>query len=170
MVDSSAMQAIARPAVEPARRLPSRAGTDVGSIRGSVKGSIREGSVRGSVKAGSVRGSVKAGSVIGSAISGKGGTLRTETTSVVNLRKRESLRETLVKTLLDKYHPGIANSKTEQLIVSEVDKLIAIGTVSEHELRDAEAKIRKQSNLCVRQHLARAPCALHAPRLSTPIR
>lgn len=47
------------------------------------------------------------------------------------------------------YVSGIANSKTETLIHSEVDALIAKGMVTEQELREAEARIRKQSNIDV---------------------
>ena len=44
---------------------------------------------------------------------------------------------------------GIANSKTEKLIHSEVDALIEKGMVTEQDLRDAESRIRKQSNIDV---------------------
>ena len=66
--------------------------------------------------------------------------------SVVNLQKRQSLRGALVDKLLAKYYPGIASSKTEALIHSEVDALINKGRVTEEDLRTAEAKIRQQSN------------------------
>ena len=47
------------------------------------------------------------------------------------------------------YFSGIANSKTEKLIHSEVDALIEKGMVTEQDLRDAESRIRKQSNIDV---------------------
>ena len=43
----------------------------------------------------------------------------------------------------------MANSKTEKLIHSEVDALIEKGMVTEQELREAESRIRKQSNIDV---------------------
>jgi hypothetical protein len=45
-----------------------------------------------------------------------------------------------------KYHPGIANSKTEALVNDEVDKLMRLTKVTENDLLEVEGKVRKQSN------------------------
>lgn len=96
-----------------------------------------------------MRGSIK-GSCIGDDLrsmrSEKVGSKASISSSVVNLRRRQHLRSALVEKLLAKYYPGMANSKTEALINKEVDDLIDKGHVTEQDLRDAEARIRKQSN------------------------
>jgi len=48
--------------------------------------------------------------------------------------------------LLAKYHPGIANSKTEALVNEEVNNLMQLMKVSENDLLEVEGKVRKQSN------------------------
>jgi len=63
-----------------------------------------------------------------------------------SMRKREKLKEALIKKLLSKYQPGIKDSKTEQLIQSEVDRLLSKPKVSEKDLQEVEQRVRKQSN------------------------
>lgn len=129
-------------------------GDDIASVKGSVIGSVK-GSIRGSRRNDDLQSVLSAAyssvSRGGKAMDGKSvasldkASVRT-TQSVVNLRKRNHLRSALIGKMLDKYHPGIANSKTEQLINSEIDRLLAVGVVSEDDLRETEAKVRKQSN------------------------
>ena len=47
---------------------------------------------------------------------------------------------------MSKYHPGLANSKTESLVNDEVDRLMQLKKVTEQDLLEVEAKVRKQSN------------------------
>mmetsp|Transcript_19563 Transcript_19563/g.64966 ORF Transcript_19563/g.64966 Transcript_19563/m.64966 type:complete len:197 (-) Transcript_19563:730-1320(-) len=63
-----------------------------------------------------------------------------------SMRKREKLKEALIKKLMSKYQPGIKDSKTEQLIRSEVDRLLSKPKVAEKDLQEVENKVRKQSN------------------------
>ncbi len=63
-----------------------------------------------------------------------------------NSGRKEKLREALVRKLLAKYHPGIANSKTEALVNDEVDNLMKLMKVTENDLLEVEGKVRKQSN------------------------
>ena len=63
-----------------------------------------------------------------------------------SMRKREKLKEALIKKLMSKYQPGIKDSKTEQLIHSEVDRLLCKPKVAEKDLQEVENKVRKQSN------------------------
>ena len=60
--------------------------------------------------------------------------------------RRNKLRAALVKKLLSKYHPGIANSKTESIINGEVDKLMNMTKVTEADLHAVEGRVRQQSN------------------------
>lgn len=60
--------------------------------------------------------------------------------------RRSKLRSALVKKLLSKYHPGIANSKTESVINAEVDKLMNMTKVTEADLHAVEGRVRQQSN------------------------
>ena len=60
--------------------------------------------------------------------------------------RRQQLRAALVKKLLSKYHPGIANSKTEAQINEEVDKLMTMPKVTEADLHAVEGRVRQQSN------------------------
>lgn len=60
--------------------------------------------------------------------------------------RRNKLRSALVKKLLSKYHPGIANSKTESIINAEVDKLMNMTKVTEADLHAVEGRVRQQSN------------------------
>jgi len=64
----------------------------------------------------------------------------------VDPARKEKLRTALVKKLLSKYHPGIADSKTERLVKSEVDRLMNMDRVTEDILHDVENKVRRQSN------------------------
>ena len=56
------------------------------------------------------------------------------------------MRSALVRKLLSKYHPGIANSKTEAVINKEVDALMSMSKVTEKDLHAVEARVRQQSN------------------------
>jgi hypothetical protein len=60
--------------------------------------------------------------------------------------RRQQLRSALARKLLKKYHPGIANSKTEAVINQQVDRLMSISKVTEQDLHDVEALVRQQSN------------------------
>ena len=60
--------------------------------------------------------------------------------------RRQQLRSALARKLLNKYHPGIANSKTEAVINQQVDRLMSISKVTEQDLHDVEALVRQQSN------------------------
>jgi len=64
----------------------------------------------------------------------------------VDPERKEKLRAALVRKLLSKYHPGISNSKTERLVHSEVERLMAMDRVTEDVLHEVEARVRKQSN------------------------
>jgi len=64
----------------------------------------------------------------------------------VDPARKERLRTALVKKLLSKYHPGIADSKTERLVNSEVDRLMSMTKVTEDDLHAVENKVRRQSN------------------------
>lgn len=60
--------------------------------------------------------------------------------------RREKLRVALIAKLMSKYHPGIAQSKTEKMVHKEVDELMKLRKVSEQDLHEIEAKVRKVSN------------------------
>jgi len=64
----------------------------------------------------------------------------------IDFARKDKLRSALVKKLMSKYHPGIANSKTEQLVNREVDALMQMSKVTEEVLHEVEIKVRKQSN------------------------
>ena len=63
-----------------------------------------------------------------------------------DVARRQQLRTALVRKLLSKYHPGIANSKTEATINKEVDRLMSMVKVTEKDLHAVEALVRQQSN------------------------
>ena len=63
-----------------------------------------------------------------------------------NNSRKEKLRDALVRKLMAKYHPGLANSRTEALVNGEVDRLMQLRKVTEHDLLEVESKVRKQSN------------------------
>ena len=63
-----------------------------------------------------------------------------------NISRKEKLRDALVRKLMSKYHPGLANSKTEALVNEEVDRLMQLRKVTEQDLLEVEGKVRKQSN------------------------
>lgn len=65
---------------------------------------------------------------------------------VMDPARKDKLRSALVKKLMSKYHPGIADSKTERLVNTEVDRLMQMSKVTEDVLHEVENRVRKQSN------------------------